>query len=108
MPTLFQRVDDLARHVAFVVLGEHGRGGKDTVGAQSSLGDHALPFTKQVGQDALIDDGEIDGTVGHAERDLVPVAVDDTPRFDQTADPHPAIDSYSLGLELARAVEKHE
>src|SRR5215469_6539044 len=39
MPALLQRVDDLARHVVLVVLGEHGGGGKDPVGAQLAFGD---------------------------------------------------------------------
>src|ERR1700737_4720532 len=56
MPALLQRVDDLARHVIFVVLGEHGRCGKDPVGAELALGDDPLSFAEEVRPQTLIDD----------------------------------------------------
>ena len=66
MPALLQRVDDLARHIIFVVLGEHRRGGKDPVGAEPALGDDPLPLAEEVRQQTLVDDREIARAVGDA------------------------------------------
>src|SRR5689334_9345271 len=53
MPALLQRVDDLARHVVLVVLGQHARCGEDAVGTQLSFRDGALPLTEEIRQQAL-------------------------------------------------------
>src|ERR1700732_774231 len=42
VPALLQRVDDLARHVILIMLGEHARGGEDAIRAQLSFGDGPL------------------------------------------------------------------
>ena len=50
--TLFlQGLDDLARHVIFVVLSEHGFGLEGPTRLDVALGDDALPFAEQVGRD---------------------------------------------------------
>ena len=53
---LLQRLDHFARHVALVVLGEHGVGGEAPSAADHALGDDALPFAEEVGKDAAIGD----------------------------------------------------
>ncbi len=57
----FQRLDHFFRHVALVMLGEHGVGVEDAAGLELAFGHHALPFAEQVWHDAL-----------EAHRDVVP------------------------------------
>ncbi len=56
-PDFLQRLGDFGRHVVLVVLGQHLARGEDAVGAERALGDHALAFAEQVGQQAAIDHG---------------------------------------------------
>src|SRR6516164_11789158 len=60
---LLQGVDDLARHVILIVLGEHARGSEDAVRAQLSFGNGPLPLAKKVGKQPLIDDRDVRRTI---------------------------------------------
>ncbi len=46
----------LRRRVIFIMFGQHLLGGNMPLAVQYALGHHALPFTKQVRQNALIAD----------------------------------------------------
>ena len=70
-PLLLQRIDDLARHVALVVLGENGLGADLAGRVQHALGDDALTLAEQVRQEALIGDLEIMRAVGDDEGDVL-------------------------------------
>src|SRR5262249_4690830 len=67
MPAFLQCVDDLARHVVLVVLGEDARCGEDAIGAQLSLCDSALSFAEEIRQQALIDDPDVVFAIGYAK-----------------------------------------
>src|ERR1700733_16032819 len=51
---LLQRVRDILGHIGLVMLGEHGVGPEHAGGVESALGDHALPFAKQIGKNARV------------------------------------------------------
>jgi len=109
MSALLQRVDDLARHIIFVVLGEHCRRGEDPIRAELAFGNDPLPFAEEIRQQTLIDNREIARAVGDAERELAPVrTAREAVRLDQPADPHPPIGGDGFDLEVARAVEEYE
>src|ERR1700691_3409750 len=63
-PLFLQRLDDLARHIALVVLGENGVRPQLIGGRQHALGDYALTLAEQVRQEALVRDANIVGAVG--------------------------------------------
>ena len=59
MSALLQRLDHFARHVSLVMLGKDGRGIKDSARFQLSFGDDTLPFAEQIGEDPVIEDGDV-------------------------------------------------
>src|SRR5260370_9449775 len=67
---LLQGFDHLARHVILVMLGEHGVRHKGASRLDASLGDHALPFAKQVGHDAVVADWNVLVAIGHLKAKL--------------------------------------
>ena len=80
---LLQGVRDILRHVGLVMLGEHGIGPEHAGGIQRALGDHALPFAKQVRQNAL---------VGHRQRGAPSPTLKLTARLSpRTSDPFSTI-----------------
>ena len=53
-PLFLQRVDDFARHIALVVLGEDRVGAHLAGRREHAFGDHALTLAEQVRQETLI------------------------------------------------------
>ena len=74
MALLLQGVGDLLRHVGLVVLGEHAVGPERAGRVEGALGDHALPFAEEIGQQALIGDRDGALAVGDVEADGEAVA----------------------------------
>src|ERR1700690_251107 len=74
VPLLLQGLDNLARHVILVVLGEHGVGLEQAARLDIALGDDALPLAEQVGHNALEADRNVLVAVGDLKADLQIVA----------------------------------
>src|ERR1700722_422008 len=107
--TLFlQGLDDLARHVILVVLGEHGVGRKGAPRLDMALGDHALPFAEQVGHDAAVADQNVLVAVGHLEAELQIVAALQAAHLHHAAEAH-ALAWRGLVLgDIGRRIEEHD
>src|SRR3990172_541212 len=82
---LLQGVGHLARHIAFIVLGEHHIG-HEAARIELALGDHALPLAEQIRHNALIAYQNIALAVGDFEANVQIVAALDAAGLDQSAD----------------------
>jgi hypothetical protein len=107
MAAFFQRRDDRARHIAGIVLGQHGRGDKPSVRLELAFDDDALALAEQIGKHAPIGDGDVVPAVGDAKGDAQPVALDAL-QFDEPADPQLGPRLYRQLPELAWGVEEDE
>ena len=105
---LFQGVDDFLRHVALVMLGEHGVGIEDAARLELAFGHHALPFAEQVGHDALIAHRDVVLAVGHFEADAQIVAALDAAGLDQSADANARAGREMLFGHVGRRIEKDD
>ena len=72
-PDFLQRLRDLRRHVVLVMLRQDLARDEHTVLPERALGHHALPFAKQVGQQAAIDD--VDRLVRVGDREAHDLAI---------------------------------
>ena len=91
MSALLQRLDHFARHVSLVMLGKDGRGLEHSVRFQLSFGDDTLPFAEQIGEDPVIEDGDVGLAVGDAKSDAAAGAALDAAILHQAPDPHPPV-----------------
>src|SRR6185437_12923762 len=66
---LLQGISDFLRHVGLVVLGEHGIRLEYAGTVERTLGNHALPFTEQIRQNAFVGDRKRRAAVGYLETD---------------------------------------
>ena len=69
------------------MLGEDRIGIEQARTVKRAFGDDALPFAKQIGQHALIRDGDIAAAIGHVEVDFQIVAAHQTSWLHQSAKP---------------------
>ena len=107
-PCFLERLDDLARHIALVVLGEDRIGAHLVGRLQHALGDHALTLAEQVRQEALIGDLEIMGAVGDDERDRLAGGFDHRAGLHQAADAQPRPRPQRFLNDFGRAVEEDD
>jgi hypothetical protein len=63
----FQRVDDLARHISLIVLGEDGIGRKYPACTELAFRNDSLPFPEEVRDNALILHGDVGFPIRHRE-----------------------------------------
>ena len=75
---------------------------------ERALGDHALPFLEQVGQQAGIGHRHFGLAVGDGERDALAVAMDHAARLDQPADAQPQAGANLLFGHFGGAIEEHD
>ena len=73
-PRFLQGVHHFARHITFIVLGEHAVGGKSAAGLKLAFRNYTLPFAKQVRHYTLIIYVNIGLAVGYCEGDLQIIA----------------------------------
>src|ERR1700689_360038 len=66
---LLQRVRKVPRHVVLVVLGQHGVGPEHAGGVERALGDDALTFAKQIGENSLVGNRQRGAVVADLEAD---------------------------------------
>ena len=72
------------------MLGKDGRGIKDSVRYQLSFGDDTLPFAEQIGEDPVIEDGDVGLAVGDAKSDAAAGGALDAAILDQARRSAPA------------------
>src|SRR5947209_12475970 len=85
-----QGLDDLARHVVLVMLGQHRVGDEGAAGIDMAFGDHPLAFAEQVRHDTLVADRNVLAAVGNLETHLQIVAARRAPGLDHAAEPNAA------------------
>src|ERR1700732_332434 len=103
-----QRVGDLARHVALIVLGENTVGVKEFVLTKRSLGDDPLSFPEKVGQKPRIGHHDILFFIGDGKADRPVALVDKRALFHEPADAQTLPGARRFLRELARPIEKDD
>src|SRR5664279_2630379 len=88
-PLLLQGIGDLARHVAFVMLGENTVGMKDFVHAKRALRDDTLTFPEEIGQKPGVCHFDLLFGVGHSKTHRVFALVQERALLDEAADTQP-------------------
>ena len=110
-PCFFSDFDDLARHVALVVLGEDLVAGDPAWSGEHALDDHALALAEEVRNvgEARAKAVDRDGLrpVGHGESEPV-VGANDRALLDQSADPEPRSRLHVLFGDLRGRQEQRE
>jgi len=88
LTSIFDDIDQLFRHIVFIVLGEDGVGREAATLVEPALRNNALSFAKEVGKNALICNVYGMRPVGHVKSRLNAGAGPDTADFYKAAKPH--------------------
>src|SRR5512147_170518 len=63
----FQRINDFARHIALIMFGKDSVGCEYPAWIELAFGNDSLPFSEQVGDNALISHSDVGFSIRHGE-----------------------------------------
>ena len=85
-----------------------GIGAELAAALQNALRHHALPFAKQIGQQALVGNGDVAGVVGDGEGGVLAVALDQRARLNEAANAQARARRKILLQDFGRTVEEDD